>query len=448
MIGVDLNVTVQINLFGGSVANLGNDQQREWLEGIFKRGELGSFLLTERGAGVLSGLIVVTEARFNKSRQEFDLHSPAPVEVSAKYWISQGYTARWGVVIAKLLLEDGTDKGAHAFIVDLHSTGVFRKDMPKKTCFNSLDNCEIWFDHVALPRTALLSGISFVDANGDYQLVDPKVPFSFYRVAQRLLSGRIALSCCALSRIQTTVSQVEKFAAGRNMPVMGSKGLTTPLLQLPSLQAALARFYSQVHVLDAYLDFLRAQFSDDRVSLDPTLVHQIACAKILVIDFALRTLADLKGRVGAYSLMFDGAFDLRHTEIYYLIRFAEGDCGILLQKMARDALRPVSSPLGLLRSICTLPIAFVKSCFASTNSLTQSHFAQQRDTTLLALKLLGVSGPKLTSSWLNNHALIEKIAERFAFITIHECVSSRSSKRNLDIPLQFFAQLINSRFQE
>ena len=55
--GLGVRVTVQLNLFGGSVANLGNDTQRKWLQGVFDRGELGCFCLTEQGAGVLSGLV-------------------------------------------------------------------------------------------------------------------------------------------------------------------------------------------------------------------------------------------------------------------------------------------------------------------------------------------------------------------------------------------------------
>lgn len=34
---------MQLNLFGGSVANLGDDAQRKWLQGVFDKGELGCF---------------------------------------------------------------------------------------------------------------------------------------------------------------------------------------------------------------------------------------------------------------------------------------------------------------------------------------------------------------------------------------------------------------------
>jgi len=41
--GTEVRFAVQFNLFGGSIANLGDDAQLEWLRGVFKRGEIGAF---------------------------------------------------------------------------------------------------------------------------------------------------------------------------------------------------------------------------------------------------------------------------------------------------------------------------------------------------------------------------------------------------------------------
>lgn len=427
------------------MANLGDERQKAWLDGVFRRGELGSFLLTERGAGVLSGLIVETEARFVAETGTFDLHSPAPVRDSAKYWISQGFTAKWGVVIARLLMPGGRDLGPHAFVVDLESAGVHKKDMERKTVFNSLDNCEIWFDHVTLQRTDLLSGISFVDAQGAYRLVDESTPFSFYRVAQRLLSGRICLSLASLERVRTIVKRVSRYAEQRMMPVMGSRGVTTPLFELRSLREAFASFSSQATVYQRYLEHLCAQFADESVPISPRLVDEIACAKIMVVDFALQSLANLKARVGAYSLMKEGAFDFRHCEIFYLIRFAEGDSGILAQKMAKDALRVVSTPQGILSSLLRLPSLALRSFLASTNSPARARCLQLRDMISLAFSLFGLRGSAQMHAWLNNHALVEKIARRAAFLTIHDVVSrNASADPAFRVNLSHFSQLINA----
>ena len=143
---IAVRITVQYNLFGGCVANLGDAKQCTWLKGVFERGELGCFALTERGAGVLSGLIVETECKW--TTDGFVLNSPSTA--AYKVWISQGLTAKWMVVIARLILKDGTDKGPHAFIVDTESDGVIKADMVQKTDFNGLDNANIHFEDVVL----------------------------------------------------------------------------------------------------------------------------------------------------------------------------------------------------------------------------------------------------------------------------------------------------------
>jgi acyl-CoA oxidase len=53
-----------------------------------EEGALGCFLLTEKQAGVLSGLIVETTADWDAASQTFILHTPR--DASAKNWISQG----------------------------------------------------------------------------------------------------------------------------------------------------------------------------------------------------------------------------------------------------------------------------------------------------------------------------------------------------------------------
>lgn len=172
--------------------------------------------LTEKGAGVLSGLVVNTTATFRPASTAtssktlnpagFVLHSPTTA--SHKTWISQGLTAQWGVVIARLILPGGVDKGPHAFVVDMNTDGVVKEDMPQKTDFNGLDNANIWFNSVHVPLDGLLRGISSVTPSGEYELVNADVPFRFVSVAQRLLSGRICIAGAAVSQLRKVFREV------------------------------------------------------------------------------------------------------------------------------------------------------------------------------------------------------------------------------------------------
>ena len=114
--GFGIRFTVQFNLFAGSIVGLAGPEQRKMLSEIQEKGQLGCFLLTEMQAGVLSGLIVETTADWDSATQEFVLHTPS--DKAAKNWISQGYTAELGVVIADLRV-DGVSHGPHPFFLQL-----------------------------------------------------------------------------------------------------------------------------------------------------------------------------------------------------------------------------------------------------------------------------------------------------------------------------------------
>jgi acyl-CoA oxidase len=155
-------------------------------------------MLTENGAGVLSGMIVETTCTWTP--QGFLLHSPSLVERTRKMWISQGLMSKWGVVIADLIIAEekkGEENfsqwlkipGPHAFIVKMNTPGIEIEDMPQKTAFNSLDNCFVSFDNVLVPLDAMLSGISYVTTNGKYKLRDPNVCPSCLKVLSCVLEA-------------------------------------------------------------------------------------------------------------------------------------------------------------------------------------------------------------------------------------------------------------------
>lgn len=157
---------------------------------LMHSGDLGCFSLTEKFAGVNSGLVVNTTATFDVASGCFTLNTPD--EGGKKNWISQGFVAdktcvscslasspyltttaaaaadvapssHWiflsvrRVVVADLLLE-GKSYGPHAFLMDLRVqqdgalvAGVTVGDMGSKTVGNDLDNA--WVSSVHWQRT-------------------------------------------------------------------------------------------------------------------------------------------------------------------------------------------------------------------------------------------------------------------------------------------------------
>ena len=420
--GLGVRITVQLNLFGGSVANLGNESQRKWLQGVFDRGELGCFALTEAGAGVLSGLVVNTTATYVPATKKgkmgtFDLHSPTLK--SRKTWISQGLTAKWAVVIARLILPDNVDKGPHAFVVDISDSksGICKEDMPSKTDFNGLDNANIWFDHASLPADSLLSGVSYITGDGEYKLTDPNVPFRFVNVAQRLLSGRICIAGAAIMQLRKVYDAVKSYAMKREIPT--GKASFTPLSDIPVMNDTLDGIDASMCVFRHFVRSNEESFmGDDSISTD--LVNRIACGKVEIVGYCIDAILALKKRVGSLSLQSTGPFGSQ-TDILYVYRFAEGDSAILQQKMTRDALKRIGSLPGILRELLSVPFQIL----TNKHGLGSQRVRLSMALVQMAIAMIGLSRKDKMKAWFDAHALVERIAKLTAMLTIYDSVCER-----------------------
>jgi acyl-CoA oxidase len=207
--------TVQYNLYAGSVAALGTDQQRQELFDSEQSAELGCFAFTEVGAGVMTGVRVDTRARFDRESDQFVFDCPTPE--ARKNWISQGSTASKAVVLARLIVDD-TDLGAHLFWVPLRHAraaadapdagefvvgellpGIEVSLVAAKNAMLALDNAVIDFTGYTAPRSSLLSRFCSLDRDGKYC---SSMPAGCRRVLDlvltRLLTGRLCLAEYAL----------------------------------------------------------------------------------------------------------------------------------------------------------------------------------------------------------------------------------------------------------
>ena len=74
-------------MIAGTVLAVGGEAQVAALDSIQDEGGLGCFALTEKFAGVQSGLVVQTTAEWDPAKKAFLLHTPSPG--AQKNWISQ-----------------------------------------------------------------------------------------------------------------------------------------------------------------------------------------------------------------------------------------------------------------------------------------------------------------------------------------------------------------------
>ena len=331
--GFWIRFTVHYNLCYGTVLAVGNEDQIAALDDVEALGKLGCFALTEKRAGVQSGLVVETTATYDNG--EFVLNSPN--QGAFKNWISQGHVADQAVVLADLTV--GSERvGPHAFLVDMASPGISTGDMGVKTTGNDLDNAWIAFDKVRVPRSALLDAHCAVSADGTYaRTTEGIAPFEM--IGQRLYTGRVAVAQAALAFRRQVFEVTEAYAKQKPIPdVAGRKGRV--LADIPQLRALFADAAKRADALEAFVgtceDKLAPLLKTGAVP-DADLALAIATAKVRAVEDSIDACWQLKQEVGSYALMGDSGF--KHLDFLNCCKFAEGDSRVLAQKMARDVMR-------------------------------------------------------------------------------------------------------------
>jgi len=336
--GFGIRFTVQFNLFAGTIVALGGPEQLAALDKLQDGGRLGCFALTERLAGVNSGLVVNTTCTWDPATQQFDLHCPN--EDSYKNWISQGCTADDAVAVATLVI-DGKSYGPHAFMMPIRDIkgellpGITIGDMGDKTIGNDLDNAWIRFDHVKLPREAILNRYSDIDNNAYVQKV--KGVRAFDMIGQRLFTGRAVIAQSTLVFARSLFKQTQEYSDSKRC--WNPEG-TSMLTAIPQLEALYKEADVRLKRLEDLIGKVEAQLSEClRSDKMPTmeLVDVIATAKVKCIETTIELCFRLKNEVGSYALM--GGTGFERLDYLNCCKFAEGDSRILMQKMARDRMQ-------------------------------------------------------------------------------------------------------------
>ncbi len=165
---------VHFGLWLGAVQGQGSREQvMELLPGTLALTLSGCFAMTEIGHGsFVRG--IETEATYDPATETFCVNTPR-LEAT-KWWIGgAAKTATHAAVFAQLILPDGSRPGVHTFVVPIRSLedhaplpGVRVGDCGAKFGRHGLDNGFIQFDHVKVPRSAMLCKYSTVSPEGAY----------------------------------------------------------------------------------------------------------------------------------------------------------------------------------------------------------------------------------------------------------------------------------------
>ncbi|MBV9097914.1 MAG: acyl-CoA dehydrogenase family protein [Frankiaceae bacterium] len=359
---------VQWGLFGGAIQHLGTaEHHRRYLPDVMSLDLLGCFAMTETGHGsdVQS---IRTTATYDVETQEFVVHTPDD-DARKDYIGNAAQHGRMAVVFAQLHT-GGESHGVHALLVPIRDDscnpcpGVSIEDCGPKAGLNGVDNGRLAFNHVRVPRTALLDRYGSVAEDGTYSSPIENESRRFFTMLGTLVQGRISVSGAAVSGAKVALTIATKYALARRQfkaPGSDDEVVILDFLQhqrrlLPAIASTYALHFAQEELIARAHDVLDGSTvsggeEDDlaRRKLE-TLAAGIKATTTWHATHTIQTCREACG--GAGYLSVNRLPQLKaDTDVFTTF---EGDNTVLLQLVAKTLLTRYQAEFGDLDTIGTM----------------------------------------------------------------------------------------------
>jgi acyl-CoA oxidase len=347
---------VQFGLWGGAVLHLGTLVHHErYLRGIASVELPGCFAMTEVGHGS-NVQSLETTAVYDPGSEEFVINTPS--ESARKEYIGGAAgSARIGAVFAQLVV-DGSSHGVHCFVVPLRDRrgrllpGVGAADDGLKAGLNGVDNGQLWFDRVRVPRSALLNRYGDVSSDGVYSSPIENPNKRFFTMLGTLVQGRVCVGAASISASKNALTIGVRYALRRRQFGPGDDSPEVPLLHyrthqrrlLPLLARTFALHFAQQALTErfhsVFVDVAGAS-DDDRRELETLAAGFKAAASW----HAMETIQTCRECCGGAGYMAVNRFGVLRDDIDIFTTF-EGDNTVLTLLCARGVLTGYAHDFG------------------------------------------------------------------------------------------------------
>ncbi|WIA40748.1 hypothetical protein OEZ86_004431 [Tetradesmus obliquus] len=326
---------VHFTLCGGTICKLGTAKHHNALLPKLNTLELpGCFGMTELGHGS-NVMGIETTAVYDAGRGEFVIATPS--NEASKYWIGgSGQHGKICAVFAQLTV-GGVWQGPHVFMVRIRDDsgrlmpGVRIKDHGPKMGLNGVDNGQIWFDSVRVPRDAMLDRYASVDAAGTYSSPIPTVSARFGTMVGGLTTGRILIGQGAVTACMIGTTIALRYASQR--PQFGNKLIGDYLTHQRRLLPGLATTYA----LQLGMKQLKVA-AFDAAKPDAKLVHVLSSGlKAAATWSRVEVLQQCRECCGGMGFLAANKIGPMKTDMDVDVTF-EGDNTVMMQQVARALL--------------------------------------------------------------------------------------------------------------
>jgi acyl-CoA oxidase len=346
---------VQFGLWGGAVQQLGTRRHHERYLRPTARLELtGCFAMTEAGHGSNVQQLQTT-ATYDPEAAEFVIDTPCD-EACKEYIGNAACHADVAAVFAQLIVKDECH-GVHVLVVPLRDAGgnlqpgVRIEDSGEKMGLNGVDNGRIWFDHVRVPRDALLDRYGGVGEQGAYESSIEKPNKRFFTMLGALVQGRVCISGASVSAAKTALTIAVRYGLRRvqfgppDEPEVALLDYRTHQRRLmPLLAKTYALHFAQAELLES---FHKAQSGDHETSeREQRQLESLAAGmKATASWHATETIQTCRECCGGAGYMSVNRFAALKADTDVFTTF-EGDNTVLMMLVARGLLTDYRDAFG------------------------------------------------------------------------------------------------------